>query len=100
MAVSLDQSQSLCSLRLDGHAGIEVAEELKFLLLQAVAMQKELRVDLQDVTYLDSTVIQLLFAAQRRFLSLGVDFSLVPIPPGIIDSLAGVGLSGFLVRAQ
>jgi anti-anti-sigma regulatory factor len=47
MAVTLDQSEARCVIRLGGEINIASAAEMKKLLLQALALGRELRVDLE-----------------------------------------------------
>jgi len=91
--VTLEQSETLCVIRLNGEINIGSAAELKKLLLQALASGRELRVDLEHATELDVTAWQLLWAAEREARGSGRGFTLAGRVPGEI-SLA-VGDAGF-----
>src|ERR1035438_10706759 len=66
MPITLDQSEALSSIRLEGEVDITSAAELKKLLLQALASGKEVQLDLESAEELDVTALQLLRAAERE----------------------------------
>jgi anti-anti-sigma factor len=98
MAVTLEQSEALCVLRLEGEINIACAAELKKLLLQALASGRELRVDLEGATEVDVTALQLLWAAEREARGSGRGFTLAGRVPEEIAATAGdAGLEKFPV---
>jgi anti-anti-sigma factor len=98
MAVTLDQSEALCVIRLEGEVGIASAAELKKLLLQALASGRELRVDLEGATELDVTAWQLLWAAEREARGSGVGFALAGrLPEKISAAVRDAGFDEFPV---
>ncbi len=66
MGVTLEQSERLIVLRLEGVIDIASAAELKLLLQDALKSGKEVSVSLEAATELDVTVFQLLWAAERE----------------------------------
>lgn len=76
MPLSLDQSNSPSLIGLEGEINIRCAAELKELLLQALAREGALHVDLSAATEVDITALQLLWAAQREALQSGREFLL------------------------
>lgn len=76
MPVTLDQGEGLCVLRFDGEITISHAADLKVLLVQALASGKNLRLDLQAVTDIDITTLQLLWATERETRGSGCGFVL------------------------
>jgi anti-anti-sigma factor len=94
--ITLEQSEGLNEIRLEGAIDIASAAELKALLLQALASGSEVRVLLQDATELDVTAVQLLWAAGREARNAGSVFTLVePLPEEITKALAEAGLEVF-----
>jgi anti-sigma B factor antagonist len=65
MPVTLEQGGPLCFLRLEGEISVGSAAELKVALLQALASETDVRLDLERATELDVTALQLLWAAER-----------------------------------
>jgi anti-anti-sigma regulatory factor len=76
MPLSLDQSNSPFRIGLEGEINIRCASELKDLLLQALALEGSLHVDLSATTEVDITTLQLLWAAQREASATGKEFLL------------------------
>ena len=89
MPVTLDQSEAVCLVRLEGEIGIASAAELKKLLIEALASGRELRVDLERAAELDVTALQLLWAAEREARGSGVGFALAGRVPEAISAAAG-----------
>ena len=75
MPVTLEQSEVASTVRLVGEINIASAAELKKVLMEALAMGKGVRVELESVTEIDVTALQLLWAAQREAESVGVGFA-------------------------
>ena len=96
MAVTLDQSEALCVLRLEGEINIASAAELKKLLLQALASGRELRVDLEGATEVDVTALQLLWAGKREARGSGRRFTLAGrVPQEISAAVSDAGFEEF-----
>ena len=98
VGVTLEQSESLSVLRLQGAIDIASAGELKELLLKALELPKqespkEVSVSLEGATDMDVTAVQLLWAAKRNARASGVRFSLSgAVPEQLLANLSVVGL--------
>lgn len=101
MRVSVDQSAEVPTVRLDGEVDISVALELKGALIEAVASRPGLRLELEGVTALDITTLQLLWAAGRETARSGTKLLLSgPAPEAMDEAMGLAGLEGFAVDAQ
>jgi ABC-type transporter Mla MlaB component len=101
MSISLEHSESVCTLRISGEVNIDSATDLKDLLLEGLATGKALRTNLRDATHLDITAMQLLWAVERAFSVPGKKFSVDgPIPNGIALAFAEAGFETFPVSSQ
>ncbi len=101
MAVAMDESEGQCVIRLDGEVGIACAQELKKVMLQALASGKELQVDLRCATELDVTAIQLLWAAEREARKFGRRFVLAgEAPAEIVAAVTEAGFEAFPVPSN
>jgi anti-anti-sigma regulatory factor len=72
VAIILEQGEKTSCVRLQGSIDISLAEELKTILVNALRAGGEIRVLSGDVTYLDVTAVQLLWAAEREAGRVGV----------------------------
>jgi anti-anti-sigma factor len=98
MAVTLEQNEAQCVIRLEGEIGIASAAELKKLLLQALTSGGELRVDLERATEMDVTAWQLLWAVEREARGSGVGFALAGrVPEEISAAVREAGFDEFPV---
>ncbi len=98
VGVTLEQSETLNLLRLEGAVGIGCAAEFKGLLEQALASGGEVQVSLQGATDLDVTAVQLLWAAGRKAKGGGVEYSIAGAPPEqVVAALSEAGLQQFMV---
>ncbi len=66
MPVTYEEGSAISTMRLEAEVGIRDALELKRILLDALASEKELHVNIENATELDVTVFQLLRAAARQ----------------------------------
>jgi len=66
MPLSLQREESRWLIRLEGQVTLSSAGELKQLLLEWLAAQKDLELDLQGVEDMDIPILQLLWAAARE----------------------------------
>ena len=66
MPVILEQASALCLIRLEGQINLTAAPELKAALLEWIAGEKDLDLDLSAATEIDVTGFQLLYAAARE----------------------------------
>lgn len=97
MGVTLEQSETLNLLRLEGAVGIGCAAEFKGLLQQALGSGREVRVSLQAATDLDVTAAQMLWAAERKAKGTGKGYSIVDAPPEqVLAALNEAGLQQFV----
>jgi anti-anti-sigma factor len=97
VAITLEQSESLNVLSLEGAIDIASAVELKELLLKALETPAEVRISLEGATYLDVTAVQLLWSAERKATGSGVGFALDGATPAVLSALGEAGLQQFLV---
>lgn len=94
--MTLDQGGALCLIRLEGEISIGLATELKTALLQALAAQAEVRLDLEHATELDVTALQLLWAAEREARRSGKAFELAAsVPPDVLRAVGEAGFENF-----
>ncbi len=83
---------------MEGEINIAAAAELRNVLLQALASEKEVRVDLERATELDVTAWQLLWAAERGARGSGRGFALAGrLPEEILAAAMDAGLEKFPV---
>ena len=75
MPITCHEDQERFSLCLEGELDIRCAAELKGTLLDALASQKEVRLDFEQATDLDVTALQVLWAAGRAHEQVGVPLS-------------------------
>jgi anti-anti-sigma regulatory factor len=91
--VTLEQSEELSVIHLEGAVDIASAAELKKLLLQALGSGHEVRIAPEGATDLDVTAVQLLWAARREAKVLGVKFTFAGrLPDSVTSTLAHAGL--------
>ena len=96
MPIVFDQSDALCLIRLEGEVDIAGAAEVKKLLLQALASEKEVRVELERTTGVDVTALQLLYAAEREAERSGVTVTVVGhVPEAISVAVRDAGFERF-----
>jgi anti-anti-sigma factor len=83
---------------LDGEIKIASAAELKKFLLQALEARAEVRVNLEHVTDVDVTALQLLWAAEREARASGTEFRLVGhAPKEVLTAANEIGFESFPV---
>ena len=93
MAIALTQSEDASLLRLAGEIDISRSVELKAVLLDAIAAGKTIRVLADEVTELDVTAFQLLWAAGRQARQEGIGFAVTGEMRGAVrESLSALGL--------
>jgi len=98
MPVTLEQNDGLHLIRLEGAVDISCAAELKILMQQALKSEKEVRISLENVTDLDVTTMQLLWAAGREAKVSGVDLTLTgPVPDELSYVIADAGLESLSI---
>jgi anti-anti-sigma factor len=96
MPVTLEQSEKSCAICLEGAVDIGVAAELKELLAQALGSGSEVRVSLEQVSDLDVTAVQLLWAAARAAKESGVVLGLQgEVSAAVAEVLKAGGFEGF-----
>lgn len=93
MPITLDQDETLCLIRLEGDINVTFAAELKTILLQALGTAKDVRLNLERVTELDVTAVQLFWAALQEAKKAGVGFTLVGCMPETVS--AALSAAGF-----
>lgn len=101
MPLTLDQSESVCLVRLEGEINIALAAELKTLLLQTLACGKDLHLDIEGVSELDVTALQLLWAARRDARGAGLKFTMAgQVPPVLASSWKEAGFEKFPLESD
>jgi anti-anti-sigma regulatory factor len=101
LLVSLEQKGALSLIRLQGAIDIGCAQELKEVLLQGLKAGSELRVKLADVTDLDVTAVELLWAARCEARASSVEFAFegqLPEPVSVV--LAEADIETFAVTGE
>lgn len=98
--LKLDQREESTLLCLEGAIDIASAAELKRLLTEALSKAKEVRVTFENVSSLDVTVVQLLWAAAREARASGLEFALEgAVPEPVLKALGSTGFRDFPVSA-
>lgn len=98
MPVTLEQSEALSLIRLEGAVGIGDAAELKKLLIHALTPGNEVCVSLGGALDLDVTAIELLWAAKCEAEKSGVAFTFAgPVPVELLATLEDAGFEKFPV---
>jgi anti-anti-sigma regulatory factor len=89
------------SMRLEGVVDIVSAGDLKRQLIEALDRGSDLCVSLAEVSDLDVTAVQLLWAARRAARAAGVRFQVTTPPPDeILGLLAEAGLESFVLAEE
>ena len=102
MAVTFDRSMELGVIRLEVEVDIAAAAELKQVLLEALAADREARISVEKATAIDITAVQLLWAAEREALASGAVLVLEgPVPEMLRTTVQEAGFHRFpLLDAQ
>jgi anti-anti-sigma regulatory factor len=101
LPVSLEQKGVLNLIRLQGAIDIGGAQELKELLIQGLTNDSKVLVKLADVTDLDVTAVELLWAARCEAKASSVEFSFEgQVPESVSLVLAEAGLAQFAVTGD
>src|SRR5450756_2611702 len=99
MLIELDQQESLSTIHLDGEVNISSAVELRGLLVQAVSLGKELRVQVGGTGELDVTALQLLWATAQEAKGSGMEFGFMgDLPEKVIFTLKDAGIEFQIVQ--
>ena len=94
--LTVERGEGLSVICLEGAVDIGSAAELKELLVDALAPERELRVDLERLTRLDVTWVQLLHAADREARRLGVPFTISGnVPETVSVAMRAAGFEPF-----
>lgn len=101
MGIDLEQSEESSIIRLNGTIDIAMAGELRKSLLQALTGGKAVLLSLDEVTDLDVTAVQLLWAARLDAKESGVGFTVIDsVPEPVISALECAGLEDFAKTAD
>jgi anti-anti-sigma factor len=101
MAIAFEQHETGDAVVLDGAIDISSAAELKTVLLQALSSATEVRVRLDQVTYLDVTAVQLLFAAGQQARRSGGSIEILgQVPAAVLSALADAGFHSLSASVQ
>ncbi len=96
VGMTLERGDEQSVIRLEGAIGIAQAAELKSLLLDAIKGEKPIRLALEDVTHLDITAVQLLWAVEREARIAGLNLGCESeVGEPVRAALKGAGLDGF-----
>lgn len=96
MGITLEQREESSVVCLEGTIDIACAAELRTVLLDALQLGHAIRVAAGQVTGLDMTSIQLLWAAQREATARGVGFALAgQMPESASAALRDAGFDAF-----
>jgi len=94
--IDVEQNAQLNTLRLEGPIEIAAAAELKTTLLEAIRRGGTLHLSLENVTCLDVTAVQLLWAAGRAARAAGIQVQLDgKLAEPVTAGLTAAGFSGF-----
>ena len=97
MPIHAEQEEQLSVVRLEGALDITVAAELKQALAEAVGRGAPIRLSVSDLSGLDVTAVQLLWAAGRAARAAGVEFKLEGVLPELVAAkLAAAGFTEIL----
>jgi anti-anti-sigma regulatory factor len=92
--------EARCVINLRESVDISDAVDLKQALVDALLLHKDLCMDLSQVTDLDITAVQLLWAAARESKNAGTSFTLVGVVPiAITSTVREAGFEAFLESA-
>jgi anti-anti-sigma regulatory factor len=86
MSIELQQSEDRSVVRLAEPITVGCASELHKLLVETVSSNRSVAIDLEGVTELDVSAIQLLYAAGQAAERAGISFSLQGILPEVVKS--------------
>jgi anti-anti-sigma regulatory factor len=101
MPVSIEKTDEMFLISLDGVVAIPTAAELKAAILQGLASGQDLCFDLQNATELDITALQLLWAAGREASIAGMRAVLSgQVPETILTAAADAGFETFPLVAK
>jgi anti-anti-sigma factor len=101
VAITLEQSEAGCCVRLEGEIDIGCAGELKKILIQALESGNAVQVGLEGAAGLDVTAMQLLWAADREARKRGGGLAMRgPMPEQIARAVAEAGWEEFPVTVR
>lgn len=96
MPVILEEGDTTSLVRLEGDVDIASAAEIKSILINALASKKAIVLSLENVTELDITALQLLYAAELDSANSGIQFMLQGAFPEIVSAaMTDSGLTKF-----
>lgn len=96
MPILSEQGSHSCSIHLQGAVDVTMASELKTALQEALERKDALHLSLSDITGLDITAMQLLWAAERAARSASVPLEIEGrLKEELAAKLRGVGFEGF-----
>ncbi len=96
MPLTLESSDSLSKISLEGEIDIGCAAELQGLLVHALGSSKEVQVSLGSATDLDVTAVQLIWAARRAASASAVEFAVTgPVSEPLASTLLQAGFEDF-----
>jgi anti-anti-sigma regulatory factor len=94
LPATLEQQADHTLIRLEGECTLATAAELKNLLIEALALGGDLRLDLRSVEEIDITAMQLLWAAEREANRAGSKFA-GAVPDAIVSAAREAGFDQF-----
>jgi anti-anti-sigma regulatory factor len=94
VAITFERDGTSSRIRLTGVIDVAAAEELKDVFLEALGSSQELDLVVAEVTYLDVTAVQLLWAARREASTQGVAWIFEDaVPEEVLSTLSRAGLA-------
>ena len=101
MEISLEQGDATATVRITGDVSIDHASDLRQLLLQAVASDQPLLINLEQTTSVDVTALQILCSVQHGLSANGRALAFHPaVSAPIAAAFAGAGLDSFLAATK
>jgi anti-anti-sigma factor len=99
--VTIEEVKNTSLIRLEGDVDIASSEEVKSILIDALASKIEIRLMLEDATELDITALQLLYAAERDAAQSKIPFTLDgSVPSEITSAMTDAGFAKFHFQQQ
>jgi ABC-type transporter Mla MlaB component len=96
MPVSLDISEGISLIRIEGDVNIAMAAEMKDLLVKALSSGKDMHLSMASAAELDVTALQLLYAADREAAKSGMKLTLDDhVPEEIFSAMTDAGFAMF-----
>jgi anti-anti-sigma regulatory factor len=101
MPLSIQQSDGISLIYIEGAITISSASELKLVILQGLALRQKLTFDLQNATELDITALQLLWTTEREAEIAGLPATITgQVPDHIHVAAVNAGFQKFPMSSK